>query len=249
MQLNSEAYNPPPTSVDAGDEASKEVVDPAVLLLAGEYILGESAASMPLYQLSRSVISFSPKQDSTVIFERVEHQLPEKATSTEPTKQRNRCLFYLVHPLGAEYQTDIPAYYITSMSPGMIGNIQFETSKPRFQKKEFRALLSANKSASDRSLFDKKAQQQLLFSVKPKWMGDRYKWTDPNGGEIAFEDSKDDQYKLVVTAHMQREMRDALAAMWALRLWHDTAECRQAKRESKLVPCETSLELLHCHVG
>lgn len=241
MEFKSEAYNVPLTSVETGDEASKEVLEPAVFLLAGEFILAESTASMPLYHLSRNLISFSPQQDSTVIFERVKHQVPEKATSTEPTKQRYQGLFYLVHPLGAEYQKETPAYYITSMSSGMIGNIQLETSKPWLQKREFRAMLSATKTASDRSLFDKKAQQQLLFSVKPNWLGGRYKWTDSNGGEIAFEDRKDDQHKLIVTARMQRKMRDALVATWALRLWHDTAESRQAKRECELVLCQTGL--------
>lgn len=241
MELKPEACVLQPSCVDKGDEASKEVLEPVVLLMAGESILVEGKALMSLYQLSRSVVSFSSKQGSSVTFERVEHEGPEKAPSTESIKQRNRRLFHLVHPADADYRTDVPAYYITSMSRGMIGNIQFETSKPRFQKTEFRALLSANKSSSDHSLFDEKAQQQLLFSVKPKWVGGRYKWIDSDSREIAFEDRKDGQHKLVVTAHMRREMRDALVVMWALRLWHDTAESRQAKRKGELVCCQTGL--------
>lgn len=235
MESTSECSDRPPTYIDSDIEASKEVLEPAVFLTAGESILVEGVASTSVYHLSRSVLSFSSKQDSSVLFERVEHQAPEKATNTEePIRQRTRRLFHLVHPLNASYRTDIPAYYITSISPGMPGNIQFETSKSRLQKTEFKALLSPSKTASSKSLFDEKAQQQLLFSVKPKWIGARYKWTNSNGGEVAFEDRKDSQHKLVVTAPLQRGMRDALVALWALRLWHDTAETRQVKREGEL---------------
>lgn len=232
--------------VDNRVEAStEEILEPVVLLLAGESILMEGQAPpTPLYQLSRSVTSFSSKQSSSAIFERVEvekHQRPEKAPNSESTtkQQRNRRLFHLVHPVNARYRTDVPAYYMTSISPsGMIGNVQFETSKPRrFQKTEFKALLSANKSSSDRVLFHEMLQQQqLLFSVKSKtWRGGgRYQWTDANGGEIAIENNKNGQHKLVVTAYMTEKMRDALVALWALRLWHDAAESRQAKKEGEL---------------
>lgn len=249
METKSEASDRPPTYVDSDMEAAKDVLEPAVFSMAGESILVEGASSMSLYHLSRSVLSFSSKQSSAVLFERVEHEAPEKATSAEePTTQRNRPLFHLVHPVNAAYRTDIPAYYITSIAPGMVGNIQLETSKSRLQKTEFKVMLSPNKTASNKSLFDEKAQQQLLFSIKPKWVGGRYKWTNANGGEVAFEDPKDGQHKLVVTAHLQRGMRDALLAVWALRLWHDTAESRQAKREGKLILLRQtrSLSLLGC---
>ena len=231
MESDAKAYVQSPTVIESSCEASMEVLEPVVLLLAGESILVEDTASMSLYRLSRSVLSFSSKQSSSVIFERVEQESSRQVTSTEPTEQQNRHLFHLVHPINAGYRTDIPAYYITSISPGMIGNIQLEMSKSRLQKTEFRALLSPNKSASDKSLFNEKAHQRLLFSIKPKWIGNGYRWTDSNGGEVAFEVRQNGEHKLVIKAHMQRKTRDALVAIWALRLWHDTAESRQAKRE------------------
>ena len=237
MGSNSECSDRPPTDIDSDIEAAKEeVLEPAVFLMAGESILVQGAASTSVYRLSRSILAFSSKHDSSVLFERVEHEAPEKATNTEKSSgQRTQRLFHLVHPLNASYRTDIPAYYITSISPGVLGNIQFETTKSRLQKTEFKAMSSPNKTASNKSLFDEKAQQQLLFTVKPKWVGARYKWTNSNGGEVAFEDrKKDGQHKLVVTTPLPRGMRDALVALWALRLWHDTAETRQAKREGEL---------------
>lgn len=214
MQSNSKYFDQPPTLIDSDAEVSKELLEPAVFLMAGESILVEGAASTSVYHLSRSVLFFSSKQDSSVLFEQVKHEAPEKAMSIEEsTCQRTRRLLHLVHPINASYRTDLPAYYITSISPGMLGNIQLETSKSRLRKTEFKALLSSNKTASSKSLFDEKSHQQLLFSVKSKWVGARYKWTNSNGDEVAFEDVKDGQHKLVVTAPLQRVMRDTLIAL------------------------------------
>jgi hypothetical protein len=111
------------SDVDTNDDASRKVLAPVVLLPAGQSIVVEGTASMFLYQLSRSVLSFASKQGSTVIFERVEHEVPEKITSTESIKQRNQCLFYLLHSVHAKYQIDVLAYYVTFMSSNMIDNI------------------------------------------------------------------------------------------------------------------------------
>ncbi|ERF74872.1 hypothetical protein EPUS_03256 [Endocarpon pusillum Z07020] len=49
---------------------------------------------------------------------------------------------------------------------------------------------------------------------------------------VAYEDGKGEPHRLVVTAPMERRIRDALVATWCLRLWHDTAESRQARTEA-----------------
>lgn len=219
---------------------SKDALDPAVLVLAGQSIISETAASTPLYQIDRGVTS-TPPADSTVRFERVEHGLPDNDQSKSPdsSQKQKQHLFYLVHPVGAQYRTDLPAhYYITSALPGMIGNIRFETSKARLQKTEFRAFLSPKRSARDQPLFDNdKTRQQLLFNATPKWKGcESYTWADAGGRKVAYEDGGG-QHKLVITMPISMELRDALVALWILRLWHDTAETSQAKRECKLVSC------------
>lgn len=220
-----------PSCRDAGEEPAKDILEPTALVLENQSILAENVPSTPLYQMNWSVTSVSQK-GSSIIFERVEHHVPENVGSTTPTKPQNKHIFYLAHPVNAQYRTDIPAaYYVTSVSREMLGNITLEISKSQFQKPEFKALLSAKKTASDNPLFNEKAQQKPLFNVKRTWKGGGYKWFNSDGGEVAFEDGKDGQDKLVVVVSMQREMRDALVAMWALRLWHDTAESRQAKRE------------------
>jgi hypothetical protein len=222
-----------------GGNSSQEILEPAVLFLSGQSVLAESATSTPLYHLNSDIRSTSNK-DSSVTFERVEHDVPgleietKQGTADTPRKKH---LFYLAHPMNAQYRTDIPAkYYITAAVPETVGNIRLETSEARFQKTSFKALLSANKTASDKPLFDEGTQQLLLFDIQPNWKAGRncYRWSDLDGRQVAIEEREDDRYKLSVTSSMSQELRDALVATWLLRLWHDTAESRQAKRECEL---------------
>lgn len=209
---------------------ASDILEQTVLELSDRSIL---SASTPLYQLNGSVTTTSQKK-SSIIFERI-HGTPDTANEAAP-KSRKQHLFYLVHPLNAEYRTDVPAYYITSASEGVmtIGNIRFETSKKSiFQKTKFKALLSPKKNASDNPLFND--AEKALFHVKPKWKGGRYEWIDSDGKHLAFEDGKGDQRKLIITMSMRREVRDALVALWMLRIWYDTAESWQAKTEGKYI--------------
>ena len=223
-----------------GGNPSKDILEPAVLFLSGQSVLAESATSTPLYHLNSDIRSISNK-DSSVTFERVEHDVSKLENETEhktADTTRKRHLFYLAHPMNAQYRNDIPAkYYITSAVPETVGNIRLKTSEARFQKTSFKALLSANKTASDKPLFNEGTQQLLLFDIQPNWkVGHNcYKWSDSNGRQLAIEEKADDRYRLSVTSSMSQESRDALVATWLLRLWHDTAESRQAKRECRLI--------------
>jgi hypothetical protein len=217
-------------------KSSKDMLKPTVLLLSGQCVLAE-ATSTPLYQINSDIRATSNK-DSSVIFERLERKIAEIDSETESATDdtpRKRHIFYLAHPTNAQYRTDIAAkYYITSAVPGMIGNIRLEASKTRLQKTSFKAILSPKKSASDQKLFDE-ATEELLFDIQPNWkMGrDRYSWGDIHGRQIAIEEKEDNIYKLSVSSVAQ-ELRDALVATWLLRLWHDTAESKQAQRECEL---------------
>jgi hypothetical protein len=173
-----------------------------------------------------------------VTVERVGHGVPELdikgVTAGTPQKRR---LFNLVHPANAQYRTDIPArYYITSAVPEMVGNIRFETSEARLRRASFKAMLSAKKTSSNKPLFDEGTQQPLLFDIHPNWKVGRnfYKWCDSNGRQIAVDENVDGRCKLSITRIMPQELRDALVATWLLRLWYDTAESKQAKRECEL---------------
>lgn len=264
---------------------------PAVLILAGQSILstpGTSAATTvvpakarPTYHISWSVTSI-PQKGSSVVFERVEeeqgktesaattiadHNEAEKEidgsgmASADSQQQKRQHLFYLAHPAGAQFQTDTPAYYLTTVLPmEMLGNIILEPTAlssgvhfPGKKRPAFKALLHAGKSSRDAPLFDdKKDSLPPLFAATPisrakRWMGKggntngshrcSYTWTDSEGKQVAYEEEgagkgAQRQHKLIVTAPMERAKRDALVALWCLRLWHDTAESKEARRDA-----------------
>lgn len=161
---------------EASERPTKDVLKPTILVLAGQCVVSETVPATPLYQLNWNVTSI-PQRGSSVVFERVKHGPAEPASSTAPSKQpKIRHLFYLAHPAGAKFGNEKPAYYLTSVLTEVLGNISLEASKSQFQKPEFRALLSPEKTMSAVPLFDGKAQ--LLFDVRPKWLGGRYTWTN-----------------------------------------------------------------------
>ncbi|CAG8931924.1 unnamed protein product [Penicillium salamii] len=231
--MNSESYR------ELDGEPSKSSLEPAVLFLSGHSVLDEAATSTPLYQVNCDITSISNK-DSSLVFERVEHTVPGLKLEDEDVTvgaSRKTPIFYLAHPLNAQYRTDIPArYYITAALPEMAGNIRLDTSGTRLQKVSFQATLSPGKTASHQPLFDE-VTQQLLFDIRPQWKLGRscYKWSDCDGKQLAVEEHMGDIYKLSITTHLQQSLRDALVAVWLLKIWHDTAERKQARKE-----CESS---------
>ncbi|KAL4925070.1 uncharacterized protein BDV17DRAFT_191789 [Aspergillus undulatus] len=232
----------PPSYKDAIQDGTKIVetdsLPPAVLLLEGDSIKCESSSTL-LYQLSRNITSLprTPPKNSSVVFERVEQNALEKTDATTQPQQHHH-LFYLAHPADAQYRTDVPGYYITSVdSSATIGNMHFETTKSRLQKTEFTALLSAGRTCAHKPLFDALGKSVTLFNARPAgWMSSRYVWTDGEGRQVAVEDvlGKNDRGKtrLSITMSMKQEERDALVALWVLRLWYETAESKQAKKEA-----------------
>ncbi|KAF4980510.1 hypothetical protein FZEAL_3498 [Fusarium zealandicum] len=210
---------------------SGQVVEPVTLALAGQAIVAERDPSNHLYELGRDVTAISPKPYSAQ-FQRIEYEDEDlvKAGDAASLDQRSQLILYLVHPENAQYRTDLPAYYITAVSPEMPGNIVFQVSKTLLQKPEFKAMISPGKTTRDSDLFDA-TSQKTLFHIKPKWQGGQYQWTDSGGVKVAYESSKNTEHKLVILEPLTRATRDVLAALWALRIWHDVAESRAAKRD------------------
>ncbi|KAJ0419725.1 hypothetical protein BJY00DRAFT_285450 [Aspergillus carlsbadensis] len=239
MDPDTKYLDPPPSYEETVAEGSRTppTLQPVTLLLDGQCIRDVSTSNS-LYQISRSVTSLpkTPPKNSSIRFERVDtdSRVPEKAKGSESHQSalQHRHLFYLAHPADAQYRTDIPGYYITSVNTETVGNIHFDTSKSRLQKTEFTALLSAKRTASDQPLFDEAGRASTLFTARPaKWMSNRYTWTQEDGSQVAMEDVKGDEHNLVMTTPMTQETRDALVAVWMLRLWYETAESKQAKRD------------------
>ncbi|KAM0337490.1 hypothetical protein ACHAPQ_003061 [Fusarium lateritium] len=205
---------------------SDETSSPTTLVFSGQQITSEDEPTTPLYSLSRE-LSCMVQRNMSIIFERVEFV---KSGTSSTRRRRTHDLYYLVHPRNANYRDDLPGYYITATAPGTLGNVQFDISKTVLQKAEFKALLNADKSAADVLLFNHETQQ-MLFDIKPKWKGGHYQWMDADGQKIAYESGKGDDQKLVIQVQLQQQTRDVLVALWILRIWHDIAESRGAKRQ------------------
>ncbi|KAI0888171.1 uncharacterized protein GGS22DRAFT_94154 [Annulohypoxylon maeteangense] len=228
----------PLPSHDASTEGSPEdVLAPETLVLRGQAVVSGTDTAKMLYRMNWNITSI-PQKSSSVIFERVKDDLLLENEDPTPTKQRDEHIFYLAHPAGAKYQKETPEYYLTSVSPESLGNISLETSKPGFRKTEFRMLLSAGRTWSDKPLFEEDAE--TLFEVKPKWMSSRYTWTNRTDEQVAYEDKKEDERILVTLVSMERKLRDALVATWCLRLWYETAESTRAQRDEmeRLTPAK-----------
>ncbi|KAI0104434.1 hypothetical protein F4814DRAFT_430751 [Daldinia grandis] len=205
-----------------------DALEPTTLILKDQYIAPETEPTNWLYQIGRDVTAI-PQKATSIAFEKLENNKSLEVDSSTSIESHNRHIFYLAHPLGAQYRTDIPPYYLTSVSSDTLGNVSLETSKSRLGKIAFKVLVSSGRSWTDNPLFHGNAE--LLFNVKQKWANGQYIWTNSNDEQVAFEDNKSDRHKLVITASMRTDVRDALVATWCLKLWHDTSESRQAKRE------------------
>lgn len=81
-------------------------------------------------------------------------------------------------------------------------------------------MLNSDRSADDVELF-KAATQQLLFEMRPKLKDSPYQWIDADGQIIAYESGQEGDHKLVVQVPLQQDIKDALAALWTLRLWYE----------------------------
>ncbi|KFA64845.1 hypothetical protein S40285_09619 [Stachybotrys chlorohalonatus IBT 40285] len=228
----------------AGPLVDVVTVTPAVLVLNGTSIAPEDAVAYPLFQIAWDITSI-PQKGTSVAFESLEYDTPEKVKDLRPAESRTRRLFYLVHPAGAKYREDVPAYYITVASPNGLGNISLEPTKSRVKKTEFTALLSPGRTASHDSLFEK--DPRPLFTIKTKLVGGAYEWIDTEGRQVAHEGGKGSQHKLTITAPLESKIRDALVATWCLRLWHDTAESRKAKRDGTSENAELCGGVLQFH--
>lgn len=249
--------DPPPPFEDAvayahTDPDQDDILPPTVLRLTDQSIQAESSPASSsqqqvLYEINKPIASTSQRNKSftSATFERVEHHNTPQTATLDPASnagsadscQTHDHLFYLAHPAYAQFRKDVPAYYITAVSPGMMGNVHFETTQSHFRKPEFEALLSPNTSTSSSPLFffsdgkTKTEKCRLLFNAKAKskWKRGKsqYRWADASGREVAFEEEK----KLDIIVPMKREMRDVLVALWVLRLWFDTADSKQTRRE------------------
>ncbi|RGP67550.1 hypothetical protein FSPOR_5737 [Fusarium sporotrichioides] len=211
------------TESTTGCKDDQGVTEPGTLVFSGQLITSEDAPSTPIYQLNRE-LACKVQRNMAIILESVQFT-ETKSPENNMTRKRKTTqdLYYLVHLRNKPSQGDVPIYYMTAASPGTLGNIQLDVSSTEHQKEEFRAMLNADKSAADILLFNRDTQQ-LLFDIKPKWQGGQYQWIDVNGLKVASESWTSEKQKLHIEVPLGQQKKDALVALWILRLWHGIAE-------------------------
>lgn len=211
---------PDSTTQDQASPAQKTSV-PTTLIFDGQQITLENEPSIPLYRLSRT-IACKVQKHCSIIFEQievVETSHPDGKGSR--IRQRPHDLYYLVNSLlMLQRRHDTPACYLTAPSPKALGNIQVDVYNTPSQCLGFKAMLNADKSADDVQLF-KVDTQQILFEMRPKLKGGPYQWIDADGQIIAYEPGQEGNHKLVIEVPLQQDIRDALVALWTLRLWYE----------------------------
>ena len=198
-----------------------------IFVFSGQVVVSQNAPLTPLYQLNRE-LTCARQRNMAMIFESIQFTEVTNPDNTTRKRRISEDLYYLVHPLNPDRQFDLPEYYVTAASPGTLGNIQLDTTKATSQIARFKAMLNRDRSAVDAQLFDR-ATQELLFDIKPMLKSGQYEWLDADGQRIAHESSKGEEYLLHLEASILQEKKDALVALWIVRLWHDAVE-KEAKQ-------------------
>lgn len=228
----------PPSYNDATEDQNDSIIQPAILVLAGQSVHAESAASAPLYEVNRGIATLS-NATSEVEFNRVERTV--KATRTgEPSIKSRQQEIYKLMSMGEHTRLvkklmfvpeSTPSFYIKAVSRRRtLGNIGLKKEKRLFQDPRWLALpvdLSGKRSEYGLPTFinDSKA----LFDIRRK--DGRWTWSDADGALIAMEDDADNQFRLIVTRALHRETLDALVALWCCRIWQDSADSQEKVHE------------------
>ncbi|RYO84430.1 hypothetical protein DL762_005657 [Monosporascus cannonballus] len=221
---------PPPYEMDDGN-VSDGIVQPVILVLAGQSIHAESSESAPLYEVNRGVSSLS-HVDTAVEFSRVEHNVRTNPDGTPLIKQRGRHLYNLVQVKDVMAWKATGLFHLQSVSRRTMGSFGLKRSS-RLRKGDFKlARMISKKNDLNGPSFEDGGR--YLFEVKRK--GSRCQWTNSYGSPIAIEDVNNSQHVLVITAALSREQADVLVATWCLRLWYDSAENKIKEERRKDTP-------------
>ena len=217
-------YTVPKTNSLSNDDSAGQL---DTFVFSGQVVVSQNAPLTPLYQLNRE-LTCARQRNMAMIFESIQFTEVTNPDNTTRKRRTTEDLYYLVHPLNPDRQFDLPEYYVTAASPGTLGNIQLDITKATFQVSQFKAMLNRDKSAVDALLFNRDTQE-LLFDIKLMLKSGQYEWVDTDGQRIAHESSRGEEYLLHLETSILQEKKDALVALWIVRLWHDAVE-KEAKQ-------------------
>ncbi|KUI55056.1 hypothetical protein VP1G_02383 [Cytospora mali] len=207
-------YEDPPPYNDLDQD---EILQPVVLLLAGQSIVAETAVaetadSIPLYKLNRGIASLTHASQK-VDFERVQRTIKMGSDGNPTIRTRDRLIYNLRHQRtstgGLEpLPSDSPYYFIESVSTTTraIGNLGIKKLHFRQHWKVLPVDVSGKNSKAGVPQFLKNAAP--VFEID--YSQNRYEWLDAKGQAIAVESDRGDKHRLIVMASLPQQTMDAL---------------------------------------
>ncbi|KAI0439985.1 hypothetical protein F4803DRAFT_529153 [Xylaria telfairii] len=222
MPTQTELADRPPSYVETADAGpADDVVQPTILVLAGQTIHAEAASSAPLYHLDRGVAALS-RAASKVTLERVERTV-RTSPDNEPSLRHHRRHVFTLERVWTVYNSlpsSCPRFFARAVSKRALGHVGLKKARLRsaFTALPVDAAGKGNKLGLPGFLDD----AQPLFELRMK--DGRWEWADEGGNAVAVEDEGDDMHRLIVTALLPRVTVDAMVALWCCRLWEHSAE-------------------------
>lgn len=202
----------------AMDEASDrlmvdEVLQPEVLTLHRESITSDAAPDEERYKLSHCVAFTLPREKKgTTYDQRIKLQ-----------SSRGH-LFFLVRP---HPHKPTGTWHIMSKWPEEEEDHQIVLQA---SKEQFTALLRAEVVHTTVPSSHPEDDHDILLTMKPRWLSTtEFNYLDGDGRQLACEERDGHEYKLIVTVEMSRGLRDALVALWCLRVWRETMTMEERK--------------------
>lgn len=228
---------PPYQARSHDDILDDPIVEPTILILAGQAVHTETVDSPAAYELNRAVATLT-KSTEKVEFQRVDQVIGAASSDGAPTvRSRRRHLFDLrrtakqprIGFTRSRSSSDAPEYYIHSMSSRRtLGH--FGLSKPRHGG------FAAGFAAVPVSVATATGGQPRFVEHKPPLFAlrrakDRSQWVAAGGDEtVAIEDAADEQRRLILMKAIPRKEADALVALWCCSIWQDAAERAEEAR-------------------
>ncbi|KAI0115744.1 hypothetical protein GGR51DRAFT_501952 [Nemania sp. FL0031] len=217
----------PPSYAEAATASGPvdDVMQPTILVLAGQTIHAETASSAPLYHLDRGIASLS-RATAKVTLERVERveRVVRTSSDNSPSLRDHRRHIFTLERSWTVYNSlpsNCPPFFARAASKRALGH--FGLKKARLRSSAFTALpLDIAGKGNKLGLPGFASDARPLFEVRRK--DGRWEWADREGNAVAVEDEGEDTHRMIVTAPLSRSTLDALVALWCCRLWEYSAD-------------------------
>ncbi|KAI0547875.1 hypothetical protein F4679DRAFT_553029 [Xylaria curta] len=227
MSLQPETDDRPPSYAEAvtAPGPTDDVMQPVILVLAGQTIHAETASSAPLYYLDRGIASLSRATLKVTL----EHVVRMNSDNEPSPRNRRRHVFTLEHSWTAynSLPSNCPQFFARAVSKRALGHLALKKARLRSAFTALPVDIAGKGNNLGLPGFAKNAQP--LFHVRRR--DERWEWTDKNGNAVAFEDEGEDTHRMIVTAPLLRTTLDALVALWCCRLWEYSADHTKEARQ------------------